>query len=81
MEADRIEAAEILKRQVGGLQQQMKSQLDSLEILVEAKSSLEKNLDHHKKLLQEKEGKVLTLSLVSIDFSVIIRIKMLNNYM
>ena len=59
----------------------MKSQLDSLEILVEAKSSLEKNLDHHKKLLQEKEGKVLTLSLVSIDFSVIIRIKMLNNYM
>ena len=46
----------------------MKSQLDSLEILVEAKSSLEKNLDHHKKLLQEKEGKVHILHLVSIDF-------------
>ena len=46
----------------------MKSQLDSLEILVEAKSSLEKNLDHHKKLLQEKEGKVDILNLVSIDF-------------
>ena len=44
----------------------MKSQLDSLEILVEAKSSLEKNLDHHKKLLQEKEGKVLTLT---VNFS------------
>ena len=64
MEADRLEAAEILKRQVGGLQEQMKSQLDSLEILVEAKSSLEKNLDHHKKLLQEKEGNVLTLSVI-----------------
>ena len=36
----------------------MKSQLDSIEILVEAKSSLEKNLDHHKILLQEKEGKI-----------------------
>ena len=36
----------------------MKSQLDSLEILVEAKSSLEKNLDHHKMLLKEKEGKI-----------------------
>ena len=47
-----------MKTQVGALQEQMKSQLDSLEILVEAKSSLEKNLDQHKKLLQEKDGKV-----------------------
>ena len=46
-----------MKTQVGALQEQMKSQLDSLEILVEAKSSLEKNLDQHKKLLQEKDGK------------------------
>ena len=45
-----------LQKEVGVLKEQLKSQLDSLQILVEEKSSLEKSLHDTKNLLLKKEG-------------------------
>ena len=54
---ERTEAETSLQITVGGLKDQLKSHVDSLGILVEEKSSLEKSVQLHKKHLQEKEGK------------------------
>ena len=56
MESERNEAVITLNNQVGCLHIQIKSQLDSLEILVAEKSSLEKKLEESAKLLKTQEG-------------------------
>ena len=56
MESERNEAVITLNNQVGSLHIQIKSQLDSLEILVAEKSSLEKKLEESAKLLKTQEG-------------------------
>ena len=54
---ERTEAETNLQITVGALKDQLKSHVDSLGILVEEKSSLEKSVQLHKKHLEEKEGK------------------------
>ena len=56
METERNEAVITLNNQVGCLHTQIKSQLDSLEILVSEKSSLERKLDESATLLKTQEG-------------------------
>ena len=56
MESERNEAVITLNNQVGCLHTQIKSQLDSLEILVAEKSSLEKKLEESATLLKTQEG-------------------------
>ena len=56
METERNEAVITLNNQVSCLHTQIKSQLDSLEILVAEKSSLEKKLDESATLLKTQEG-------------------------
>ena len=56
METERNEAVITLNNQVSCLQTQIKSQLDSLEILVAEKSSLERKLDESATLLKTQEG-------------------------
>ena len=57
MEAEQIKAAATLDSEVSILSKQLKTQLDSLQILVEEKTSLEKALKENEKLLLDKEGK------------------------
>ena len=56
LEAERSEAAITLEKDVGVLRDQLKSHVDSLQILVDEKTSLEKSAQLNKKLLLEKEG-------------------------
>ena len=56
LEAERDAASIALEKEVGILKDQLKSQLDSLQILVEEKSSLEKSLLDSKTLVLKKEG-------------------------
>ena len=56
MEAERNEAVITLNNQVSCLHTQIKSQIDSLEILVAEKSSLERKLDESATLLKTQEG-------------------------
>ena len=57
LEAEQIKAAATLDSEVSILSKQLKTQLDSLQILVEEKTSLEKALKENEKLLLDKEGK------------------------
>ena len=54
LEAERNAASIELEKEVGILKEQLKSQLDSLHILVEEKSSLEKSLQDSKTLVLKK---------------------------
>ena len=56
LEAERDAASVELEKEVGLLKDQLKSQLDSLHILVEEKSSLEKSLEDSKTLVLKKDG-------------------------
>ena len=56
METERNEAVITLNNQVSCFHTQIKSQLDSLEILVAEKSSLERKLDESATLLKTQEG-------------------------
>ena len=56
METERNEAVITLNNQVSCLHTQIKSQIDSLEILVAEKSSLERKLDESATLLKTQEG-------------------------
>ena len=60
-EEERSEAAITLEKEVGVLNDQLKSHVDSLRILVEEKTSLEKSSHLSKKLLVEKEDQIRTI--------------------
>ena len=56
MQEERIEATNMLDAEVGGLKGQLKSHVDSIRILVDEKTSLEKNVQLSLKRNEEKEG-------------------------
>ena len=74
--AERNAASVSLDKEVGLLKDQLKSQLDSLQILVEEKSSLEKRLQESETLILQKEGMslqgaqytgILNMGLLGVD--------------